>query len=55
MIALGCGAAMFPLGAAARVDPILCLPILGLEIGFSSAVCALLLALAVYVVLGLER
>ena len=55
MIALGCGAAMFPLGAAARVDPILCLPILGLEIGFSSAVCALLLALAVYVVLGLDE
>ena len=55
MIALACAGAMFPLGAAARVDPILCMPILGLEIGFSTAVCVLLVSLAVYFVLGLER
>jgi hypothetical protein len=55
MIALVCACGMFPLGAAARVDPILCVPVLGLELGFSTAVCMLLLALAVYLVLGLER
>jgi hypothetical protein len=55
MIALGCAAGLFPLGAAARVDPLLCVPIVGLELGFSTAVCVLLLAIAVYVVLGLDR
>ena len=54
MIALACGGAMFPLGAAASVDPILSVPILGLEIGFSAAVCVVLLVLAVYFVLGLD-
>jgi len=55
MIALGCAGGLFPLGAAARVEPMLCVPLLGLELGFSSALCVLLLALAVYVVLGLEN
>ena len=54
MIALACAGGLFPLGAAARVEPMLCLPVLGLELGFSTAVCVLLLALAVYVVLGLQ-
>jgi len=54
MIALACAGGLFPLGAAARAEPMLCLPVLGLELGFSTAVCMLLLALAVYVVLGLK-
>jgi hypothetical protein len=54
MIALGCAGLLEPLAAAARVEPILCVPILGLELGLSTAVCVLLLAIAVYFVLGLE-
>jgi hypothetical protein len=53
-IALGCLAGMEPMAPLARVEPFLCVPLLGLEIGFSTAVCVFLLALAVYVVLGLE-
>ena len=53
-IALACAAGLFPLGALARADPLLCVPVLGLELGFSSAVCMLLLSIAVYVVLGLD-
>jgi len=51
---IACAGGLFPLGVAARVEPMLCLPVLGLELGFSTAVCVLLLALAVYVVLGLK-
>ena len=54
VIALLCALAMEPLAALARTDPILCLPIMGLGLGFSASVCMLLLATAVYVVLGLE-
>ena len=54
VIALLCALAMQPLGALARAQPILCVPILGLGLGFSSAICMLLLAGAVYLVLGLE-
>jgi hypothetical protein len=54
VIGLVCALGMEPLAALARAEPILCVPILGLEIGFSTAVCMLLLAVAVYVVLGLE-
>jgi hypothetical protein len=53
-IALACLAVMEPMAPLARLEPFLCVPLLGLEIGFSTAVCVLLLALAVYVVLGLE-
>lgn len=53
-IAAVCASVMFPLAALARTQPLLCVPILGLELGFSTAVCVLLLALAVYVVLGLR-
>ena len=53
-IALACAGGMAPLGALARAEPILCIPILGLELGFSAAVCMLLLSVAVYVVLGLD-
>ena len=54
MIALVCALGIEPLAALARTQPLLCVPILGLEIGFSAAVCALLLAAAVYLVLGLK-
>jgi hypothetical protein len=53
-IALACAGGMAPLAALARAEPILCIPILGLEIGFSAAVCMLLVSVAVYVVLGLD-
>ena len=53
-IAVLCACGMAPLGAAARAEPILCIPIVGLELGFSAAVCMLLVSIAVYVVLGLE-
>ena len=49
-----CACGMVPLGAAAQGEPILCIPILGLEVGFSAAVFMLLLSVAVYVVLGLD-
>ena len=54
MIALACGCLMEPLGPLARTEPLLCVPIVGLEICLSSSVCVLLLALSVYVVLGLK-
>jgi hypothetical protein len=54
IIGLVCALGMEPLAALARTQPMFCVPILGLELGFSTAVCMLLLALAVYIVLGLE-
>jgi hypothetical protein len=54
VIALLCALALEPLAALARAEPILCVPIVGLGLGFSSAVCMALLAAAVYVVLGLK-
>lgn len=54
MIALGCACLMEPIGPLSRTEPLLCMPILGLEICFSASVCILLLALSVYVVLGLK-
>ena len=53
-IAVLCAGAMVPLGPLAKAEPILCIPIVGLELGFSAAVCMLLVSVAVYVVLGLE-
>jgi hypothetical protein len=53
-IAVLCAGGMAPLGAMARAEPILVIPTIGLELGFSSAVCMLLLSVAVYVVLGLD-
>ncbi|HJY76820.1 MAG TPA: hypothetical protein VKE95_09315 [Burkholderiales bacterium] len=49
-----CARGMVPLGAAAGAEPILCIPIVGLELGFSTAVFMLLVSVAVYVVLGLD-
>ncbi len=51
-IAAACAGTLFPLAALARAEPMLSVPILGLELGFSAAVCMLLLCVAVYVVLG---
>ncbi len=55
VIGLACLAGSFPLAAAARTNPIFYVPIAGLELGFSTALCMLLFAIAVYFVLGLER
>lgn len=54
MIAITCIASAAPLGALAGSDPVLAVPLIGLELGFSVAVCVLLLALAVYVLLGFD-
>ena len=54
MIALGCACLMEPIGPLSRSEPLLCMPILGLDICFSASVCVLLLALSVYCVLGLK-
>jgi hypothetical protein len=53
-IAVLCAWGMVALGSAARAEPILCIPILGLEVGFSAAVFMLLVSVAVYVVLGVD-
>jgi hypothetical protein len=53
-IAVLCAFGMMPLGALAGEAPMLALPILGLVLGFSAAVCMLVVAFAVYVVLGLD-
>ena len=50
-----CLGAMAPLAARAAADPVLIVPIVGLELGFSAAVFMLVLSLAVYVLLGQER
>ena len=49
-----CLAGMAPLAAAAASEPVLLVPILGLELGFSASVCMLILSLAVYLLLGPE-
>ena len=54
IIALACLASAVPLGAAARGEPALGVPFLGLELGFSAAVCVLLVSAAVYFLLGVE-
>ena len=53
-IAIACLFSGLPFGAWARSDPVLVLPFVGLELGFALAVCMLLVAAAVYFVLGLE-
>lgn len=53
VIALASALGVVPLGALAATAPVLYVPIVGLELAFSLAVCALALSLAVYVVLGL--
>jgi hypothetical protein len=55
LIAVASVAAMTPLGALARSEPVMWLPIAGLEISFSTALCMLFLCTAAYVVLGLDE
>jgi hypothetical protein len=54
IITLLCALALEPLAPLARTEPLLWVPIAGLTLGFCAGVCLLLLAAAVYVVLGLE-
>ncbi len=54
VIALLCIGGMEMLAMLAGLRPLLALPLLGLELGFSASVCMVLLSLAVYIVLGLE-
>ena len=53
-IAIACLVSAMPLGALARGEPALCMPVVGLELGFSFAVCVLLIAIAMYILLGLD-
>lgn len=53
-IAIVCLMGGMPLAALARAEPLLCVPFIGLELGFAFAVCVLLLAGAVYFLLGVE-
>ena len=55
VIALASALSVGPLGALAATQPVLLVPILGLELAFTLAVCAVSLSLAVYVVLGIAR
>ena len=55
VIGLACITTLLPLAAVARSEPVLLVPIVGLELGFSAAVCVLLLSLAVYVLLGIDE
>ncbi len=54
VIALGCVTSVAPLDALARSQPAMCVPLVGMEVGFSIAFVVLLLSLAVYVFLGVD-
>ena len=54
LIAIACVAAMTCLVAFSRGAPVLWIPIVGLELGFSTALCIFFLCLAAYFVLGLK-
>jgi hypothetical protein len=53
-IAIACLFTGLPFGALARGEPVLVVPFVGLELAFSFAFCVLLVAAAVYFVLGLK-
>ena len=55
LIGMACVSALVALSGYARAEPVLLVPMLGLEIGFTAAVVSLLLSVAVYLVLGLEN
>ena len=55
VIALGCLASVNPLASAAGADPVLCVPFVGVELGFAVAVCAIGISAAVYIVLGIDQ
>ena len=50
-----CLACMASLVAPAMAAPVLIVPIVGLELGFAAALFVLLVSLAVYVLLGMEK
>ncbi len=52
VIALGCVTSVAPLDAMARSQPVLCVPLVGVQLAFSVALVVLLLSVAVYVLLG---
>ena len=54
VIAAACLLGALPLAAAARSDPALAVPFVGLELGFAAAVCMLLVSAAVYLLLGVD-
>ena len=54
-VALACFAAAMPLCAAAGADPLLVVPIVGLDLVFSAALSLAFLAAALYVLLGIEQ
>lgn len=54
VIAVACLVAALPLAAAARADPALGVPFVGLELAFATAVCMLLVSAAVYFLLGVD-
>ena len=54
VIALACLSSDLALAQAAPGGPILTVPFVGLELGFAFAVCVLLLAAAVYLLLGMN-
>src|SRR5690349_10350239 len=53
-IAIACLFSGLPFAALARTDPVLVVPFVGLELGFSFAFCVLIVSGAVYFVLGIE-
>ena len=55
VIALASALSVGPLSALAATQPVLLVPILGLELAFTLSVCAASLSLAVYFVLGVAR
>jgi hypothetical protein len=55
LIGTACLASAMPLCAQAQAEPLLWMPILGLEVGFSTALPMLLFSLALYVLLGVEQ
>lgn len=54
-IALGCIVSLAPLESSAGAGPALCVPIVGLELGFSVSFCAALISLTLYIVLGVAK
>jgi hypothetical protein len=54
VIAAACLSSELALAQAAPSDPLLTIPFVGFELGFSLALCVLLLAGSVYFLLGLK-
>jgi len=54
LIGVLCATGMVPLVALAAKEPVLVVPIIGLELGFSAGLFLALLSLGVYIALGLD-